>query len=241
MTTTRERNYTISSDDDDSHLINGRCPTYALTWSYEDQCRYWNLHKETDYFIGNGKNICDGTEKIRQILSERKQKNIYTKHIIFCDLDGVLADFETGVINKFNKHPDQIKPAVLWSCIKKSKTFYETLPCMPRAKELWNNIRKYHPIILTGVPRGATQQLILQKINWCKRELGDDVQVVTCLTKEKPDYCLLNYILIDDRINNLNEWKTKGGKFILYDENNIENIIEKINIHMNEDVFTEDC
>lgn len=35
--------------------------------------------------------------------------------------------------------------------------------------------------------------------NWCKRELGEDVPVITCMSRDKHTYCRPGNVLIDDR------------------------------------------
>lgn len=227
------RNYSILNDSDETNTSNGRCPDYSLSWPHYAQIDHWP--KDHDYFIGNGQNMDNETLNLRQILSARLAAGQLTKSIIFCDLDGVLADFEKGVFNKFNKYPDQISSSLLWSTINKSKTFFETLPWMPKGRELWSHIRQYNPIIITGIPRGS-KTAVEQKIRWCQRELGPDIQVITCETKEKSKYCLPGSILIDDRTDNLELWHEKGGKFILYDEDYLDEIVSRIDRHMNDDL-----
>lgn len=102
---------------------------------------------------------------------------------------------------------------------------------LPKGKELWSRIEQYNPIILTGVPPHSATD-VEQKIKWCQRELGPNVQVITCATKDKPNYCTYGSILIDDRTDNLNAWNKKGGKFILYDEEHLDAIVERIDRHM---------
>jgi 5'(3')-deoxyribonucleotidase len=225
------RNYSIINVSDENHTNNGRCPNYALTWPHNENMHHWPIGH--DYFIGNGQNIDDETKELREILSNRLSTGKLTKSIVFCDLDGVLADFEQGVLNKFNKYPDQINTSFMWSIINKSKTFFEMLPWMPKGRELWSHIKEYNPIILTGIPRG-NNSAVEQKIRWCQRELGSDIQVITCSTREKVKYCLPGSILIDDRTDNFDKWHNKGGKFILYDETYLDDIIERINRHMEE-------
>ena len=225
----KPRSYSIGNEEDICHITNGRCPSYALSWGRLDNVKHWP--EGHDYFMGNGEKIYDGSQHLREILSQKLSSGNLTEHIIFCDLDGVLADFEKGVENKFKKPIDQIPPPLMWSVINKSSTFFETLPWMPKGRELWDNIKQYHPIILTGVPP-SSKTGVEQKIRWCQRELGPDVQVITCATKDKPKYCLSKSILIDDRLDNLKAWNDKGGKFILYDENNLDEVIERINRHM---------
>jgi len=210
-------------------VSNGRCPSYALSWSQDSNRPHWPVGH--DYFMGNGENFTDGSREIREILSRRLAAGTLTDKIVFCDLDGVLADFEQGVINKFKKTPDQLSPNLMWGVINKSKTFFDALPWMPKGRELWSRIRKYNPIILTGIP-GGRDSAIEQKRKWCQRELGADIEVITCLTREKPNYCIPGSILIDDRTDNLNAWNEKGGKFVLYDEDYLEAIVERIDEYM---------
>lgn len=227
------RSYSVSNSSDDDHIRNGRCPNYALNWGESENKHHWP--RGHDYFIGNGMNINDGTKELREILSKRMANGMDTKNIIFCDLDGVLADFEQGVRNKFKKNVEDIKPNLMWGVINKSSSFFETLPWMPKGRELWSRIEKYNPIILTGVPP-TSSTAVEQKIRWCQRELGENIQVVTCITKDKPNYSRHKYILIDDRTDNLNAWNNKGGKFLLYDEDHLDAIVERIDKHM-EDIL----
>ena len=227
------RSYSVSNENDSEHIKNGRCPNYALTWSVSENSHHWPT--QHNYFIGNGSEIDDGTKELREILSKRLEDGINTKYIIFCDLDGVLADFEQGVRNKFNKNVDEIKPTLMWGVINRSKTFFETLPWMPKGRELWAQIEQYNPIILTGVPPGSATAS-QQKIRWCQRELGPNIQVITCATKDKSKYCLHSSILIDDRTDNLIAWNSLGGKFLLYDEEHLDSIIERIGRHMGSDL-----
>jgi hypothetical protein len=226
------RQYTASSYGDMENISNKRCPEYALSWTKEFNDRHWE--KDHDYFLGNGLNINDNLE-LRQILSEKLARGTLHNKIIFCDLDGVLADFEEGVKRRFKKSPDELAPNMMWGVINKSNTFFETLPWTPKGRELWEEIKQYDPIILTGIPKVKTAAE--QKRKWCARELGEDIHVITCLTKEKPKYCITDSILIDDRPDNLNEWNRNFGKFILYDEDYQEKIIQKIHKYANKPVI----
>lgn len=225
----RTRSYSLGSDLDGIHTENGRCPNYALNWCPNDNSKYWPSGH--DYFIGNGKNIDNETQQLREILSHKLMTGTLMKNILFCDLDGVLADFEQGVLKKFKKPIEEINPGLLWGVINKSNTFFESLPWMEKGKELWEHIKQYDPIILTGVPPGS-KTAVEQKIRWCKRELGTDIQVITCATKDKPKFCLSNSILIDDRSDNLHAWNNKGGIFLLYNEENIDTIVNSISEYM---------
>jgi 5'(3')-deoxyribonucleotidase len=221
------RQYSIATEFDSKNIENQRCPEYALNWDHEQNRHHWEPGH--DYFLGNGKNITDNLE-LRKILSEKLSRGTLPNKLVFCDLDGVLADFERGFINKFKKTPDEVNPSVMWSAIIRSNTFFETLPWMPKARELWEEIRQYDPIILTGIPRSV--KAAEQKRKWCAKNLGSDIHVITCSTKDKPKFCLSGSLLIDDRTDNLNAWNSKGGRFILYDESFFENIVERIHKDM---------
>lgn len=224
------RQYSINTHNDVTNIENLRCPDYALNWNHENNQYHWRSGH--DYFLGNGENIVDNKE-LRTILSEKLNRGTLPKNILFCDLDGVLADFEQGVFNIFHKYPEQIAPNLLWSTINKSKDFFETLPWTPEGKMFWEEIKQYDPIILTGVPRSIYAEE--QKRKWCARELGPDIHVITCSTKDKPNYCISNSLLIDDREDNINAWKSKGGKCILYEGRNIDSIIQSIHTYMKTD------
>lgn len=224
------RQYSISTQSDSDNVQNKRCPEYALNWDHISNKHHWSSGH--DYFLGNGLNITDNLE-LRQILSDKLARGTLPSKIIFCDLDGVLADFELGVINRFNKRPHELKSGIMWGVINKSKTFFETLPWMPRGRELWDEIKQYDPIILTGIPRSSTAAE--QKRRWCARELGTDIHVITCSTKNKPDFCITNSLLIDDRTDNSKLWSVKGGNFILYDEDLTVEIVAKIHKYMKND------
>jgi hypothetical protein len=227
------RSYSIAHKNDEEHIKNGRCPSYALVWQQSENTPHWP--KGHDYYLGNGKNIDDGTIHLREVLSQRLEEGFNNKYVIFCDLDGVLADFEQGVKNKFHKNIDEINIGMMWGVINKSHTFFETLPWMPKGRELWDRIQQYNPIILTGVPRNSITGAE-QKIRWCHRELGPHIKVITCASKDKHKFCIANSILIDDRTDNLNSWNNHGGKFILYDEDNLDSIVERIDRHMDADL-----
>ncbi len=137
---------------------------------------------------------------------------------LFLDLDGVIADFDSGVYSIFGKFPKNLHVPFMWSRLAKTPDFYNTLPWMIDGRILWNGLKDFDPVILTGIPRG--KWAIPQKIAWCARELGREYKIITCFTREKPErageICEegLIPVLIDDRDKIQKEWQEMGGIFI---------------------------
>jgi len=97
-----------------------------------------------------------------------------SQYKIYCDLDGVLVDFDAGVRGLFNNRPnvkcaDDVSSRELWSTISRATNFYSHLPWTPDGQELWNAILPLKPDILTGVPMHRVSRA--QKVAWCRREL----------------------------------------------------------------------
>lgn len=89
---------------------------------------------------------------------------------IYCDLDGVLVDFERGVMSLLQTPSSCLIKGTMWKHIARADAFYENLDWMEDGKRLWQEIRHLKPDILTGVPYPKASRI--EKFNWCKRELG---------------------------------------------------------------------
>jgi hypothetical protein len=133
---------------------------------------------------------------------------INTNYVIFCDLDGVLADFEKAAKEITGKDYNAQPPKVFWPQIARTKDFYANLDTMDNLK-LWDYIKKYKPSILTGLPQGNWAEP--QKRQWCARHLGKYVKVITGWARDKHTFAAPNHILIDDNARNIKEWETAGG------------------------------
>ena len=137
---------------------------------------------------------------------------------LFLDLDGVLVDFEMGVLKTTGRLPMQLQLSKMWAHLEHTPNFFEHLPWTKDGQLLWSTTQHLQPFILTGLPRG--QWAAEQKRAWCKRELGVDVPVLTCPSKDKADIAwrhLLAHqtpVLIDDRTKYQTRWEQSGGVFI---------------------------
>ena len=88
-------------------------------------------------------------------------------NVLYCDLDGVLADFEEGVKERMNKYPNDLNKTLMWKTLRSTPNFYANLPWMPEGKALWKAIKDYNPVILTGCPKGGWGEA--DKRAWCAR------------------------------------------------------------------------
>jgi hypothetical protein len=100
---------------------------------------------------------------------------------IYCDLDGVLVDFNRGVMQLTGgQHPDRMPVGRMWAAVSRKPNFFQQLAWTRDGKRLWHAIQKLRPdtfdiCILTGVPSDRPQIIGQQKATWCRRELGIDV------------------------------------------------------------------
>lgn len=143
-----------------------------------------------------------------------------TNYRLFVDLDGVLADFDAGVVRASGKTPEELDPRRMWPLLAKTPGFYDQLPWMSDGRDLWDFVKAWHPTILTGLPLGRWAEP--QKRAWCARELGPEVRVLCCLSREKAQKAAEvleggeTMILVDDRLKLQAAWEEAGGKFVLH-------------------------
>ena len=97
---------------------------------------------------------------------------------IFCDLDGVLCDFDAGVRQVCNNQGPEDFPSVghMWKAIARADSFYANLPWTQDGRDLWEAILPLQPNVLTGVPMHKRARE--EKAAWCRRELGENINHV---------------------------------------------------------------
>eukprot|EP01006_Ploeotia_vitrea_P066926 TRINITY_DN96024_c0_g1_i1.p1 TRINITY_DN96024_c0_g1~~TRINITY_DN96024_c0_g1_i1.p1 ORF type:complete len:193 (+),score=12.28 TRINITY_DN96024_c0_g1_i1:55-579(+) len=135
---------------------------------------------------------------------------------LWCDLDGVLTNFDKRVAELFNgKRMADIPLKQFWGTVATVEPgFYSSLEWMPDGAELWNKIKGQQPTILTGLPRGKWAEP--QKRQWCSLNLGPDIPVVCCMARDKYRHCIPGDVLIDDSERLKADWEAAGGTFILH-------------------------
>ncbi len=145
---------------------------------------------------------------------------------LYIDLDGVLADFDGHYERLFGTRPDRLSPSAMsktdfdrgfWDNIRSHPTFYQDLPPMPDAMQLWEGVKRLHPLptILTGLPYSITEAEY-QKRMWVMNNISASVPVIACASRDKRNYCTPGDVLVDDWIKWQSAWEDAGGIFIVH-------------------------
>ena len=165
-----------------------------------------------------------------------KEKDMEYK--IYCDLDGVLSDFDKniqdGFLREFNKEngtnikdgfefEDEYGRDEFWRNVNDlGMEFWTEMPWMKDGKKLWDFINQFENTEILTKP--SMQKICKEgKMIWCKRELGD---VKVNVENKKYKFAKPNHILIDDLEKNIEPWIEAGGIGILH--KNAEDTIKKL-------------
>lgn len=140
---------------------------------------------------------------------------------LYLDLDGVLADFDKAAgarmgTDNIYKYEFVWGANKFWEKINIDDDFFAELEPMPDAWELIEEVGHLDPVILTALPRDNAERVDRQKRQWVEDNIGHGYKVITCQTKDKPNYCKPGDILIDDRAINRDAWLAKGGTYIIH-------------------------
>jgi len=151
---------------------------------------------------------------------------------IYCDLDGVLADFEAGykLINggvipdrEGKDDEDFYKP------VMDSKHFWQDLPLMADADRLIGFLMSLENIdvaILTSPSRLDFKRASKQKRVWVDKHYSPETAVHFRRGRDKPEFANSRSILIDDWEKNTRRWAEAGGIAVRHD--NAEKTIDTI-------------
>lgn len=136
---------------------------------------------------------------------------------LYLDLDGVLGNFEGHVLTVFGL-PTKRTIGVLgekrfWLDLRSHEGFFENLPLMPDAMELFEAVEHLNPIILTGLPVGDWAEP--QKRTWGAKHFPKTT-MICCLSANKKDHMQPGDILVDDWDKYQSAWEEAGGIFILH-------------------------
>ena len=141
---------------------------------------------------------------------------------IYCDMDGVIADFVTYTSKRLGKSFKDEN----WLDLPEDM-FYQLSP-MSDAFVLWKFIGKYNPNILTAVPRKAesrgavSERAADDKKRWVKKHFNvPENRVYAVLRQFKEKFAKDGRdgrpnLLIDDHIKNVKAFKRAGGLGVLH-------------------------
>ena len=161
---------------------------------------------------------------LNKLFEEEKSKLNYK---IYCDMDGVIADFEARFEHFAGLSPDAYRAEITKKYGKKMESkmfwdlidnqigvrFWRGIPWMPGGKDLWNYIKPYNPTLLTAPSRADSSRI--GKSLWVKDHIPGS-KIIFKQAEQKADLAEPNAILIDDREDTIMKWKSKNGIGILY-------------------------
>ena len=149
---------------------------------------------------------------------------------IYCDMDGVLCNFEQAAekavkmpLSQWALEPRKKFKTIRdkWQPIMQTKNFWSTLPWNPGGQRLWSFINKYDPHILSAYVEQTTDpNCIPGKSKWARTRLGmSGAKVNLVKRREKQNFAKVGgmpTILIDDYSKNISQFKARGGIGILH-------------------------
>jgi Zn-dependent peptidase ImmA (M78 family) len=182
------------------------------------------------------------TPSLKEIYEEEKVSRLK----IYCDMDGVLCDFDKRFEDFYNVSPSEYRKKYtpdksneyLTKAVDEAGVqFWSKMPWMPGGKELWAKISPYNPAILTSP--GNFKFAIEGKKIWIKENLSPQPKSVFfakagnkhLVISDKPESEIKNSILIDDYFPNLAPWKQLGGIGIMHKSfEGTNSILNKFNL-----------
>jgi hypothetical protein len=132
-------------------------------------------------------------------------------------MDGVIVDFEDGYEKLTGKNikGNHVKgDADFWQPITDAgANFWINLDWMPDGEQLWKYIKNYSPSILSAPSREKSSRV--GKEIWIRTNIPG-TELILKPAPEKQELAEPNAILIDDRKDNIQQWKDAGGIGILH-------------------------
>jgi hypothetical protein len=177
--------------------------------------------------------------KLNSMIYESRLTEDIKEYEIYCDMDGVLCDFDAQFDHYFGESVKEyiadkgIKP--FENAVNKAgEEFWITMPMLAGAKELWQRIGKYGVTILTspGEFKGAKEG----KIKWIKENLRPSPKKIIFKQtgqkhteiQGKGEEQINKSILIDDYGKNLKPWESLGAIGIKHSADTLQNTLDSL-------------
>ena len=176
-----------------------------------------------------------------------EESDFIPKYQIYCDMDGVLTDFEKRFVTLLQQEgPKYYSKAVIaqvtrpkhfeklegqeefWKFIDQyiGLEFWSGMEWMPNGRQLWDFIQPYGPKLLTSPSKDDSSRL--GKKLWVKDHLVPAPQVIFRFGDAKSDFANENSILIDDKPSNLVAFASKGGIAIECKDGDVQSVINNL-------------
>lgn len=158
------------------------------------------------------------------------EEDLNPKYQIYCDMDGVLTNFEKRFIDILNQvgkkyyskkelegitrpkdFEKKFSQGEFWKLIdEQGEDFWAGMEWMPNGQALWDFISPYNPNILSSPSKDNSSRL--GKRMWIRQNLSPaPKKIIFKKSEEKQQYAAPNHILIDDKPSNISEWEAAGG------------------------------
>ena len=155
---------------------------------------------------------------------ETSKKDTYTKSNesvlkIYCDMDGVLVDFNKrfGELSAWGPEKFIEKNGLdeFWELIDgRGVGFWVGMEWMEDGKTLWEYLKSNHSVELLSSPSRAENSRLGKRLWVRNHKLGAKLNLAYSYNKKK--YAAPNHVLIDDRKDNIEGWESEGGIGILH-------------------------
>jgi len=137
---------------------------------------------------------------------------------IFLDMDGVLVNFDKQFKELTGEDPRTFETKYgtegFWEAIEKAGVgFWRGMEWMDGGEALYNRASQHDHALLSSPSRSETSKI--GKRLW-RRDKTPDTKLILARSYNKRKYAAPNHILIDDRADNIQQWKDAGGIGILY-------------------------
>lgn len=194
------------------------------------------IENEANYLAGQ---IMRDYGKVNSLIYESVVKEDKRAYDIYCDMDGVLCDFDAQFEHYYGQTPEEYisergQKSFDNAVEEAGQEFWETMPWAPGGQALWNKIGKHGVTILSspGEYDGAKEG----KKVWIKNNLNPPPKnIIFKQTGEKHKVLMgkdrqqvESSVLIDDYSKNLIPWKYMGGKAIKHDHTDYRDTLANI-------------
>jgi len=155
-------------------------------------------------------------------IKKMMKEAINSRFTIYCDMDGVLCDFDAQFEHYYGIAPREYAKQKGEIILKKAvneigEKYWSQMPWMPGGQELWEYISKYNVKILTSP---STFEFAKKgKLTWISENLNPKPSEIIFeqtgnkhnVIKDKSYNEIRNSILIDDYFRNIAPWKEIGA------------------------------